>query len=78
MKEIRVREGEFVTVGQAVALMETDVPEARYRQAEAELQQANSAVVTAGSRIAQRESDKPAAQAVVAQRQAERSMALAV
>lgn len=47
-----MREGEFVTVGQAVALMDTDVPEARYRQAEAELQQANSAVVTAGSRIA--------------------------
>jgi len=86
VKEIRVREGEFVTVGQALALMDPDVLEAQRRQAEAELQQANSAVVTAGSQIAQRESDKAAAQAVVAQRQVElktarshleRSMALA-
>lgn len=86
VEEIRVREGEFITAGQVLALMDTDVLNAQRRQAEAQLQQANSAVVTARSQIAQRESDKAAAQAVVAQREAElkaarshleRSMALA-
>ena len=71
VKEIRVREGEFVTAGQVVALMDTDVLEAQHRQAEAQLQQANSTVATAGSQIAQRQSDKLAAQAMVAQREAE-------
>jgi HlyD family secretion protein len=71
VKEIRVREGEFVTAGQVVAVMDTDVLDAQHRQAEAQLQQANSAVVTAGSLIVQRKSDKAAAQAVVAQRQVE-------
>lgn len=71
VKEIRVREGEFVTAGQVVALMDTDVLDAQRRQAEAQLQQAHSAVATAGSQLAQRESDKAAAQAVVALRQVE-------
>src|SRR5512139_4305436 len=71
VKEIRVREGEFVTAGQVVALMDTDVLEAQRRQAEAQLQQAHSAVATAGSQLAQRESDKAAAQAAVAQREVE-------
>lgn len=86
VKEIRVREGDFVTAGQVVALMDTEVLDAQRRQAEAQLQQAISAVVTAGSQVAQRESDKAMAQAVVAQREVElktarshltRSMALA-
>jgi HlyD family secretion protein len=86
VEEIRVREGEFITAGQVLALMDADVLNAQRRQAEAQLQQANSAVVAARSQIAQRESDKAAAQAVVAQREAElkatrshleRSMALA-
>ncbi len=86
VKEIQIREGEFVKAGQVVALMDPDVLEAQYRQAEAQLQQANSTVATAGSQIAQRQSDKVAAQALVAQREAEfkaaqthqeRSMALA-
>lgn len=71
VEEIRVREGEFITTGQAVAVMDTDVLDAQHRQAQAQLQQANSAVVTARSQFAQRESDKAAAQAVVAQREAE-------
>lgn len=71
LKEVRVREGEFVTTGQVVALMDTDMLDAQRRQAEAQLQQANSAVVTANAQIAQRQSDKSAAQAVVAQREAE-------
>ena len=71
LKEVRVREGDFVTAGQVVALMDTDMLEAQRRQAEAQLQQGRSAVVTANAQIAQRQSDKAAAQAVVAQREAE-------
>ncbi|MDT3705299.1 MAG: HlyD family efflux transporter periplasmic adaptor subunit [Thiobacillus sp.] len=71
LKEVRVQEGDFVTTGQVIALMDTDMLEAQRRQAEAQLQQAQSAVVTANAQIAQRESDKAAAQAVVAQREAE-------
>jgi HlyD family secretion protein len=86
VKEILVREGQFVTAGQVVAVMDTKLLEAQRRQADAQLQQASSAVVTARSQIAQRESDKAAAQAVLTQRQVElkaagshlaRSMALA-
>src|SRR5512139_707009 len=75
LKDIRVREGEFVTTGQVLALMDTDVLDAQRRQAEAQLQQANSAVATANSQIAQRESDKAASQALVAQREAELKVA---
>lgn len=71
VKEIRVHEGEFVTAGQVVALMDTEVLDAQRRQAEAQLQQANSAVLTAGSQIVQRESDRAVAQAVVVQREVE-------
>lgn len=71
LKDIRVREGEFVTAGQVVALMDTAVLDAERRQAEAQLQQAKSAVATANSLIAQRRSDRAAAQAVVAQREVE-------
>ena len=71
VKQILVGEGEFVTAGQVVALMDTEVLEAQRRQAEAQLQQARSAVTTAQSQIAQRESDKAAARAVLAQREVE-------
>lgn len=71
VKEILVREGDFVKAGQAVAQMDTDVLEADKRQAEAQLQQAKSAVATATSLVAQRESDKAAAEAEVAHRNAE-------
>lgn len=71
LKEVEVQEGEFVTAGQVIALMDTDMLEAQRRQAEAQLQQARSAIVTATAQIAQRQSDKAAAQAVVAQRDAE-------
>lgn len=71
VRELRVREGEFVSAGQVVALMDTDVLDAERREAEARLQQAMSAVATANSQIAQRESDRAAAQAVLAQREVE-------
>jgi HlyD family secretion protein len=71
LKEIRVNEGEFVTAGQVVARMDTEVLEAQRRQAEAQEQQAESAVATARSQLAQRESEKAAAEAAVAGREAE-------
>ena len=75
IKDILVEEGDFVTAGQVVALMDTEVLDAQRREAEANLQQAKSAVVTALSQLAQRESEKAAAIAVVAQREAELDVA---
>jgi len=86
VKEIRVAEGEFVTAGQVLALIDTEVLEAQRRQAEAQPQQARTAVATARSQLAQREGEKAVAQAAVAQREVDlksaktqlsRSMALA-
>jgi len=71
VKEILVREGDFVKAGQVVALMDTEVLEAQRRQAEAQFREAQSAVETAHSQLAQRESEKKAALASVQQREAE-------
>ena len=71
IKDILVKEGDFVTAGQVVALMDTEVLDAQRREAEANLQRAQSAVATARSQLAQRESEEAAARAVVAQREAE-------
>ncbi len=68
---IMVDEGDFVTVGQIVAHMDTDVLRAQLREAEAQLQRAQSAVETAKSTVSQTESEKAASQSVVAQRKAE-------
>ena len=75
VKDILVREGELVTAGQIVALMDTEVLEAERRQAEAQLKQAQSAVETARSQLVQRGSEREAAQALVGQREAELSVA---
>lgn len=71
VKDILVREGEFVTAGQVLATMDTETLEAQFRQAEAQLQQAISSVATAQSQLAQRESERGAALAAVRQREAE-------
>jgi len=71
LKDILVREGDFVTAGQVVALMDTEVLEAQHREAAAQLKQAQSAVETARSQLVQRESEKAAVQALVEQREAE-------
>jgi HlyD family secretion protein len=71
IKDILVREGDFVRAGQVVAVMDTEVLEAQLREAKAQLLQAQSAVATAYSQLAQRESEKAAALAVVRQRDAE-------
>jgi len=71
IQTILVDEGEFVTAGQVVARIDTEVLQAQLRQAEAQARQAQRATATARSRLAQRESEKAAAEAVVRQRQAE-------
>ena len=71
LKKMLVDEGDFVTGGQVVALMDTQSLEAERRQAEAQLRQAEAAIATARSQRAQRQSEQTAAEALVAQRQAE-------
>jgi HlyD family secretion protein len=71
VKDILVREGEFVKAGQVVALMDIEVLDAQQREAKAKFQQAQTAVATARSQMIQRRSEKAAAVAVVAQREAE-------
>lgn len=72
---VLVNEGDFVVAGQVLAQMDTDVLKAQLREAEAELRHTKAAVETALSVVAQRESEKTAAEAVVAQRQAEMDLA---
>lgn len=71
VREIRVREGDFVTAGQVVAVMDTEVLRAQLRQAEAQFEQARSSVATAQSQRAQRESEKAASLATLARQKAE-------
>mgnify|MGYP000948059284 CR=1 FL=1 len=71
IKTILVKEGDFVTAGQVVAQMDTDVLQAQLREAEARLRKAEVDIAVARSRLSQRESEKVAAAALVAQRQAE-------
>jgi HlyD family secretion protein len=76
IRNILVREGDFVTAGQVVAHMDTDVLEAELRQAEAELRQAESVIGMARSQVLLREAEKAAALAVLTQREAEHEIAL--
>ncbi|BAU74023.1 HlyD family secretion protein [Metapseudomonas furukawaii] len=69
--EIVVDEGDFVTQGQVLARMDTQVLEAELAQARAEVRRAENAKLTAQALVAQRESEKVTAAAVVRQRQAE-------
>lgn len=75
IKEISAREGEFVTAGTILAMMDTEILDAQKQQAEAQLRQAKVGVETARSRLAQRESEKAAAIAVVSQHEAELGIA---
>ncbi len=69
--EVLVHEGEFVTAGQVLARMDTASLEAQLREARAQLERARIGIQTALSLVAQRESEKEAANAVVAQRAAQ-------
>lgn len=75
IKSILVKEGDYVTADQIVAVMDTEVLEAQRRQAEAQLQQAKSTLVTAHSQLAQREAEKVATLAVLSQREVELDIA---
>lgn len=71
IKEILADEGDFVTIGQVLARMDTDQLEAQRRQAEAQLRRAMIGVETAKSVVVQREAERTAAIAVVAQQEAQ-------
>ncbi|PWR18285.1 HlyD family secretion protein [Zavarzinia compransoris] len=71
LKDVLVREGDFVTAGQVIAQMDVAQLAARKREAGAQLRRAEIAIGTAGSLVSQREAEKDAAQAVVEQREAE-------
>lgn len=71
VREILVREGDFVTAGELVARMDTQVLEAQRREAQAHLEEALIAIETAKAQVVQREAERAAAQALVGQRTAE-------
>ncbi|MGX8012345.1 HlyD family secretion protein [Mesorhizobium sp. ORM8.1] len=75
IKEILADEGDFVKAGAVLARMDTAQLEAQRRQAEAQLQRASIGVDTANTLIVQREAERTAAAAVVAQREAELDVA---
>lgn len=75
LKEVFVDEGDFVTAGQTVAQMDTEVLVAQMHEATADHRRAKIAVEAAMSSVQQRESEKAAALAVVAQRKAELDLA---
>ncbi len=75
IKQELVDEGDLVTAGQIVAYMDTDTLQAQRREYVAKLNEAKNAVQSARSTVEQRQSEKAAAQAVVAQRQAELNLA---
>lgn len=68
-------EGDFVTAGQVIAEMDASVFAAQKQEALARLDQAKSAVETAVSQVALRESERAAARAVVSQREVELDVA---
>jgi HlyD family secretion protein len=71
IKEILANEGDFVTAGQVLARMDTEQLDAQRRESEAQVQRAIIAVDTAGSVVTQRQAERTAAEATVAQREAE-------
>jgi HlyD family secretion protein len=70
-----VDEGDFVTEGQPVAHMDVETLKAQRREAEAKRGVAKSAVDAARSTQAQKESEKAAAEAILAQRDADFELA---
>lgn len=71
IESIEVREGELVRTGQVLVRMDTESLQAQLREAEARLRQAEDAVGTMRGQLAQRESEKAAAEALVVQRRTE-------
>jgi HlyD family secretion protein len=75
IKKELVDEGDLVTAGQIVAYMDTDSLEATRREDVAKLNEAKYAVDADRSTVAQRKSEKAAAEAGVRQREAELNLA---
>ncbi|PNQ99830.1 glycoside hydrolase family 43 (plasmid) [Azospirillum argentinense] len=75
VEDILVDEGDFVTAGQVLARMDTDVLQAQAKQAEAQKQQAVIGVETARHQVLQRKAERQSALSLVAQREAERDVA---
>ncbi|WP_454918983.1 HlyD family secretion protein [Xanthobacter sediminis] len=71
IKDILVDEGDFVEAGQMLARMDTEQLEAQRRQAQAQLRRALIGIDTAKSLVTQREAERRAAIATIAQRDAE-------
>ena len=76
LKELLVREGDFVNAGQVLAKMDTAQLEAGKRQAQAQLRRAEISVDTAHSLVAQREAERKSALAVIEQRKAQLDSAI--
>lgn len=72
---VQANEGDFVTAGQVLAQMDTEVLMAQLREAEAELRKATTSIEAARSNVSQRESEKLASEAGAAQREAELDLA---
>ncbi|EXS68727.1 glycoside hydrolase family 43, partial [Sphingobium sp. Ant17] len=75
IRDIVADEGDFVKAGQVVAHMDTDVLNAQRSEAQAQLAQAQNAILIAQSQVSQRQSERAAAFAAVRQREAELSAA---
>lgn len=71
IEKILVNEGDFVTQGQTLAVMQLYTLEAQRNEAVAQHQQALTAAISAKAQIALRENDAEAAKAFVAQRESE-------
>ncbi|MFJ5483682.1 HlyD family secretion protein [Pectobacterium actinidiae] len=71
VEDIFVREGDFVTTGQALARMQVQTLQAQRDEAVAAQEEARHAIAAAQAQVAQRRSDVSAQQAVVSQRHAE-------
>ena len=68
---IHVDEGDFVTAGQELAVMQLNVLDAQLNEAKAQVAKARAAEMSARAQVAVRISDLNAAQATVAQRESE-------
>ena len=71
IRDIAVDEGQTVKTGDVIAHMDIDVLTAQKAEAEAQLAEAQNAVLVSQTQVAQREAEKAAADAVVRQRLAE-------
>jgi HlyD family secretion protein len=71
VKELYVKEGDYVKSGQVLVQMDTDSLEAQLKEAQGKLLEAQNAVVVNQSKLAQKRSEKASSVAVLRQRDAE-------